>query len=75
MSRKPTMTMENFDSLRGPKVATLVVVLIVATIALFTVVNPEDLDATTITFKESKVTLHDNSSATNDATFSDWKDG
>ena len=75
MSRKPTMTMENFDSLRGPKVATLVVVLIVATIALFTVVNPEDLDATTITFKESRVTLHDNSSATNEATFSDWKDG
>ena len=76
MSKKPTTTMENFDSLKGPKVAVLVVVLIVATIALFTVVNPEDVDAkSTITLSKSVVNINENSSDTVVATFSEYQEG
>ncbi|MBR4244405.1 MAG: Ig domain-containing protein [Candidatus Methanomethylophilaceae archaeon] len=73
----PTTTTENFGARKGPKIAALVVVLIVASIALFTVVGVEDVDAkSTITLSKSVVDMKDNSfDSSVIATFSEVADG
>ena len=77
MLRMPTTTTENFGARKGPKIAALVVVLIVASIALFTVVGVEDVDAkSTITLSKSVVDMKDNSfDSSVVATFSEVADG
>ncbi len=77
MLRMPTTTTENFGARKGPKIAALVVVLIVASIALFTVVGVEDVDAkSTITLSKSVVDMKDNSfDSSVIATFSEVADG
>ena len=77
MSEKPTTTTKSFGDRKGPKIAALVVVLIVASIALFTVVGVEDVDAkSTITLSKSVVDMKDNSfDSSVIATFSEVGDG
>ncbi len=77
MSEKPTATTKSFGARRGPKIAALVVVLIVASIALFTVIGVEDVDAkSTVTLSKSVVDMRDNSfDSSVEATFSEVKSG
>ncbi|MBE6522777.1 MAG: Ig domain-containing protein [Thermoplasmata archaeon] len=77
MSEKPTTTTKSFVDRKGPKIAALVVVLIVASIALFTVIGVEDVDAkASITLSKSVVDMKDNSfDSSVIATFSEVGDG
>ena len=77
MSEKPTTTTKSFGDRKGPKIAALVVVLIVASIALFTVIGVEDVDAkASITLSKSVVDMKDNSfDSSVIATFSEVGDG
>lgn len=76
MSEKPTTTTKNIGTRKGPKIAALVVVLIVASITLFTVIDVEDVDAkSSISFSKSVVNIKDNSFDTVIATFSEVNPG
>ena len=77
MSEKPTTTTKSFGDRKGPKIAALVVVLIVASIALFTVIGVEDVDAkASITLSKSIVDMKDNSfDSSVIATFSEVGEG